>query len=98
LSGQVLALVLTGRSNKFVAYELGLAPSTISTCVRTIPAKTGAANRAALLELAEALSSEPAAAAEPSERGRGALPHGEEPDRVAMRPQARVDRQRSANK
>lgn len=60
---QVLALVLTGRPNKLVAYELGLAPSTVSLSVQTILAKTGAASRAALLELADALRRRAAGAA-----------------------------------
>lgn len=52
---QVLGLVCTGRSNKLVAYELGIAPSTVSLHLRSILEKTGAKRRADLIELADAV-------------------------------------------
>ena len=60
---QVLALVLTGRSNKLVAYELGLAPSTVSLSLRSILAKTGAPHRDALVEFADVLGKKAPASA-----------------------------------
>jgi DNA-binding NarL/FixJ family response regulator len=51
----VLGLLLTGRANKVIAYELGVTASTVSLCIRSILTKTGMRDRAALALLAETL-------------------------------------------
>jgi DNA-binding CsgD family transcriptional regulator len=52
---QVLALIAAGRSNKLIAYELGVSPSTVSLHVQSILAKTGARDRAKLVDFAMTL-------------------------------------------
>jgi DNA-binding CsgD family transcriptional regulator len=52
---QVLSLLLTGRTNKLIAYELGLTASTVSLAVRSILGKTGSGSRAGLAGFAEML-------------------------------------------
>lgn len=47
---QVLALVLQGHSNKFVALELGLAPSTVATHLRRAMIKLHVDSREALIQ------------------------------------------------
>lgn len=47
---QVLAFTLEGHSNKYVALELGLTPSTIATHLRRVMQKIGVPSREALIQ------------------------------------------------
>jgi DNA-binding CsgD family transcriptional regulator len=49
---QVVACAALGHSNKLIAYELGLAPSTIAAHLARATAKLGATTRADLVRLA----------------------------------------------
>ncbi|MBI5489160.1 MAG: helix-turn-helix transcriptional regulator [Deltaproteobacteria bacterium] len=51
---QVLGYACLGHSNKLIAYELGLSPTTVSTHLARSAAKLGADSRAALIRLAMA--------------------------------------------
>jgi DNA-binding NarL/FixJ family response regulator len=53
---EVLRLVLARRQNKVIAWELGIATSTVSLRIHAICRKLGASDRSLLLELAELLS------------------------------------------
>jgi DNA-binding CsgD family transcriptional regulator len=53
--GQTLALLCEGKSNKLIAYELGLSPATVSMIVRSILEKLGVKHRAELIDLATSL-------------------------------------------
>jgi len=53
---QVLANAALGRSNKEIAYALGLAPSTVRVLLTRAARKLGASSRAELLQRFEALS------------------------------------------
>lgn len=48
---QVLELALRGHSNKFVAFELGLTCSTVSTHLRRVMAKLRVASREAMIQM-----------------------------------------------
>jgi DNA-binding CsgD family transcriptional regulator len=66
---QVVTYARLGHSNKLIAYELGLAPSTVSQQLRSGLAKLGLGSRVALVQLFGAGPS-----------GDGTRPNGEEPD------------------
>jgi len=53
---QVVALAALGRTNKLIAYELGLAESTVAEHLRHAAKKLGARSRAALLQAIRRLS------------------------------------------
>jgi DNA-binding CsgD family transcriptional regulator len=52
---QVLAYAALGHSNKFIAYELGISPSTVAVLLSRASKKLGVSSRAALLEAFRAM-------------------------------------------
>lgn len=56
---QVVAYARLGHSNKFIAYELGISPSTIGVLLWRAAAKVGARSRRALLEALDAHAERP---------------------------------------
>ncbi|MCG8417923.1 MAG: helix-turn-helix transcriptional regulator [Proteobacteria bacterium] len=76
LSGRERCVVIDaicGRSNKAIAYRLGIAPSTVATYLRRALAKLGVRSRTELLRVIPhaALASESAEAAGPNQAGPG---------------------------